>query len=78
MAEKRTEKDPEKAADAANEQVQQAVNDETEQGFRGVEVDQTDNQAYTVEGVTSGADVPEAAANPALARREASNPDAAL
>jgi hypothetical protein len=75
MAEKRAEKDPEKAADAANQQVQEAVNDETEKGFRGVEADQTPNENYTVQGVASGADVPEAAADPSVARREAFNPD---
>lgn len=32
---------------------------ETEQGFRGVEVDPTPNEAYTVQGVTSGAPTPE-------------------
>jgi len=58
----------------AEKQVQKAVDAETEQGFRGVEVDQTPNEAYTVEGVTSGQDVPEAAADPVEARRKASQP----
>lgn len=67
---------PEKAAEAANEQVQEQVDAENEQGFRGTEVDLTPNENYTVQGVTSGADVPEAAKNPAVARREAANPEA--
>lgn len=65
-----------KATEAAAKQVQDAVDRETEQGFRGVEVDQTPNENYTVAGVTSGADVPETSENPPQARREASNPDA--
>jgi hypothetical protein len=44
---------------------------ETDQGFRGVEVDGTPNQNYTVEGVTSGAWVPEMAEDPVAARRDA-------
>jgi len=48
------------AADATNmEQVQAAVDVETEQGFRGVEVDQTPNEAYTVAGQAAGAGTPE-------------------
>lgn len=43
-----------------------------ETGFRGVEVDKTPNHAYTVAGVLAGEPVPEAAADPAAARREAS------
>jgi hypothetical protein len=47
-------------ADSANAgQVQDRVDVETEQGFRGVEVDQTPNEAYTVAGVTSGQPTPE-------------------
>ena len=67
---------PEKAAEAANEQVQEQVDAENEQGFRGTEVDTTDNSAYTVEGVTSNPEgVPEAQADPVAARREAVNPE---
>jgi hypothetical protein len=58
----------------AEAQVQEAVDQETEQGFRGVEVDRTDNRAYTVAGQAEGAEVPEAAADPVAARREASTP----
>lgn len=64
MADKKTEK--------AEEQVQDVVDKETEQGFRGVEVDQTPNENYTVAGVLAGKNVPEAAADPVAARREAS------
>jgi len=47
-------------ADSANaEQVQEKVEVETEQGFRGVEVDQTPNENYTLRGVASGAPTPE-------------------
>jgi hypothetical protein len=46
-------------ADAASEQVQQQVQQEQEQGFRGVEIDPTPNEAYTVAGVTSGQPTPE-------------------
>jgi hypothetical protein len=64
-----------KKTESAEKQVQKAVDQETEQGFRGIEVDMTPNSAYTVKGVTSGEDVPEAAADPVAARREATNPD---
>lgn len=47
--------------DAANQRVQEQVDKETEQGFRGVEVDPTPNENYTVSGVTSGKPVPTAA-----------------
>lgn len=40
-------------------EVQHAMDKATEQGFIGVEVDQTPNDAYTVAGVTSGAPTPE-------------------
>lgn len=40
-------------------QVQKKVDEETEQGFRGVEVDPTPNENYTVSGVTSGKPTPE-------------------
>lgn len=47
------------ATEKAAEQVQAAVDVETEQGFRGVEVDPTPNENYTVQGVTSGKPTPE-------------------
>jgi hypothetical protein len=45
--------------DQAAEQVQAATDKETEQGFRGIEVDPTPNENYTVAGVTSGKPTPE-------------------
>jgi hypothetical protein len=38
---------------------QQVVDQETAQGFRGVEVDSTPNQAYTLQGQADGAPTPE-------------------
>jgi len=50
----------------------QAVADvETEQGFRGVEVDPTPNENYTADGVTSGKPTPETDAKAAQAVRDA-------
>lgn len=40
-------------------EVQHAMDKATEQGFIGVEVDDTPNENYTVAGVTSGAPTPE-------------------
>lgn len=47
------------AADTSTAEVQKRVDRETAQGFRGVEVDPTPNEAYSVAGVTSGAPTPE-------------------
>ena len=38
---------------------QEIIDRESAQGFRGVEVDSTPNENYTVAGVTSGAPTPE-------------------
>lgn len=54
-----TQRQATKATDAAAEQVQTAVDVETEQGFRGVEVDPTPNENYTLEGQNAGAPTPE-------------------
>ncbi len=62
----------EASVDEAAEQVHRVVNEATEKGFYGIEVDQTPNSAYTVGGVVAGEPVPEAAADPVVARREAS------
>jgi hypothetical protein len=65
MATSRKNEDPQAQANAdagvsdTAEKVQAAVDTETEQGFRGVEVDPTPNSAYTVQGVTAGAPTPE-------------------
>lgn len=55
----KSEKDPVAAAEAGNEQVQEAKDQEDEQGFRGTEVDPTPNEAYTLQGVTEGQPTPE-------------------
>lgn len=39
--------------------IEERVNQEQSQGFRGIEVDPTPNENYTVAGVTSGAPTPE-------------------
>lgn len=51
--------DAEKADSRNADQVADNLAKETEQGFRGVEVDPTPNENYTVAGVTSGAPTPE-------------------
>jgi hypothetical protein len=58
------------AADTSTAEVQARVDKETEQGFRGVEVDPTPNENYTVAGVTSGAPTPETDASAAAEARE--------
>jgi hypothetical protein len=63
--------DAEQQVEEATRQVDEAVAPETDRGFRGVEIDQTPNENYTVEGVTSGAWVPEMAEDPVAARRDA-------
>lgn len=47
------------ATDAASKQVQERMDQETEQGFRGVEVDPTPNENYTLAGQNAGAPTPE-------------------
>jgi len=46
-------------ADDSTAQVQKQVDEDEARGFRGVEVDTTPNENYTVAGVTSGAPTPE-------------------
>lgn len=46
-------------ADKAEKDVQKVVDKHTEQGFWGVEVDETPNENYTVAGVTAGKPTPE-------------------
>lgn len=43
----------------ASAEVQRVAEAEMQQGFRGVEVDPTPNEHYTVDGVTSGKPTPE-------------------
>lgn len=50
--------------------IEQRVNQELKQGFRGTEVDSTPNENYTVAGVTSGAPTPETDAKQASKVRE--------
>lgn len=49
----------EKPDSDADPQVQAIVDVETEQGFRGVEVDKTPNEAYSLAGQNAGAPTPE-------------------
>lgn len=46
-------------SDAGEAQVQESFDKANEQGFFGVEVDKTDNKAYTLAGVTSNMPTPE-------------------
>jgi hypothetical protein len=48
-----------KNGDAGASQVDEAVAQEQEQGFRGTKVDPTPNENYTVAGVTAGKPTPE-------------------
>jgi hypothetical protein len=56
---------------------QEVIDRETEQGFRGVEVDPTPNENYTLKGVTSGAPTPETDDDAAEAARKAQAESAA-
>ncbi|MFD4912849.1 hypothetical protein ACFWNR_06455 [Streptomyces virginiae] len=64
---------PAPAIDEATAAVQAAFDKAQEQGFYGVEVDPTDNHAYTVAGVTEGAATPETDAAAAEAARRATS-----
>lgn len=48
-----------KATDAAAKQVQKAKDVEDEQGFRGIKVDPTPNENYTLKGAAAGKPTPE-------------------
>jgi hypothetical protein len=50
---------------------QDVIDKETAQGFRGVEVDPTPNENYTLQGVTSGKPTPETDVTAAEAARKA-------
>jgi hypothetical protein len=50
---------------------QEIVDKETEQGFRGVEVDPTPNENYTLQGVASGKPTPETDDDAAETARQA-------
>jgi hypothetical protein len=57
--------------DRSTAEVQEKVDAEQAQGFRGIEVDPTPNENYTVAGVTSGAPTPETDDGAAEAARKA-------
>lgn len=57
--------------DHGQKEVQDRVDAENEQGFRGVKVDPTPNEAYTVAGVTSGDPTPETDEKAAAEAKEA-------
>jgi hypothetical protein len=48
-----------KGGELGGKEVQQKMDEETEQGYRGYVPDPTPNENYTVKGVTSGAPTPE-------------------
>lgn len=52
-----------KKDDLGQAEVQKKADEELDQGFRGVEVDETPNENYTVGGVTSGKPTPESEAS---------------
>ncbi len=56
--------------DLGLDQVQETIDAENEQGFRGTEVDSTENFNYTVEGVGKGLPTPETDAAQARKVRE--------
>lgn len=58
-------------ADTSTAQVQAKADEDAARGFRGVEVDPTDNTAYTIAGVTSGMPTPETDDDAAEAARKA-------
>lgn len=57
--------------DATEKQVQEIVDREQEQGFRGIEVDPTPNEAYTLAGQNAGAATPETDDDAAATARQA-------
>lgn len=58
-------------ADQSTAEVQQRVDEDEARGFRGLEVDPTPNENYTIAGVTSGAPTPETDDDAAEAARKA-------
>jgi hypothetical protein len=59
------------AADQSTADIQKQVEQDEARGFRGVEVDPTPNENYTIAGVTSGAPTPETDGDAAEAARKA-------
>lgn len=64
-------------ADQSTADVQKRADEDTARGFRGVEVDPTPNENYSVAGVTSGAPTPETDDDAAEAARKAQSDVAA-
>lgn len=60
-----------KKDDGGAAEVQAKVDEENEQGFRGVRVDPTPLENYTLDGVTSGKPTPETDEKAAEAARDA-------
>lgn len=58
------------AADDAVAEVQSKMDEATDQGYRGVAVDPTPNEAYTLQGAASGAPTPETDADAAAKAKE--------
>lgn len=54
-----TKKKEQERDDLGASEVQAKADEETEAGLRGVEVDPTPNENYTVDGVTAGKPTPE-------------------
>ncbi len=59
MPNKETKSDTAKKPKTFLENLQSTLDEETTQGFRGVETDKTPNENYTVAGVTKGLPTPE-------------------
>lgn len=59
-----------KTDDLGADEVQDKVDAENEQGFRGAKVDPTPDENYTIEGVTSGKPTPETDEKAAAKARE--------
>jgi hypothetical protein len=62
-----------KKDDSGAAEVQEKVDAENEQGFRGTRVDPTPLENYTLQGVTSGKPTPETDEKAAAKAREASS-----
>lgn len=62
-----------KKDDGGAAEVQAKVDAENEQGFRGVRVDPTPLENYTLDGVTSGKPTPETDADAAAKARESAS-----
>lgn len=66
------------ADDAGVAEVQAVFDAETRQGFRGVEVDPTPNENYTLKGVLAGKPTPETDADAAAKAADATRPVSGL